>query len=230
MNGGVFNSFNLNPYAYCAQNPLKYVDPTGKVVKPADDEALEMIQNTVTPEESKYVKLDKNGCIDKKTINSYKGEGGENFNDLKNMINSKTTVDVELVPNGSQYSGGLALSWSEPFDYDYEFYGITPPAPEPTDLSTGENGVYGITLMPAKEALSPSPDKNIKVYINKAYSAAGRADAFAHEGYGHANFFINTKNYEKSIHQIEGNRDLNTPLIERIGRVMQETTRNMRTR
>ncbi len=28
-NGGVFNSFNLNFYAYTAQNPVKYIDPTG---------------------------------------------------------------------------------------------------------------------------------------------------------------------------------------------------------
>ncbi|MFV0291230.1 MAG: RHS repeat-associated core domain-containing protein [Mangrovibacterium sp.] len=29
-NGGVFNSFNLNVYGYCYQNPVKLVDPNGK--------------------------------------------------------------------------------------------------------------------------------------------------------------------------------------------------------
>ena len=29
-NGGVFNSFNLNTYGYCYQNPVLYVDPNGK--------------------------------------------------------------------------------------------------------------------------------------------------------------------------------------------------------
>lgn len=29
-NGGVYNSGNLNPYIYCYQNPVVYVDPNGK--------------------------------------------------------------------------------------------------------------------------------------------------------------------------------------------------------
>ena len=33
-NGGVFNSFNLNTYGYCYQNPVKLVDPTGKQAVP----------------------------------------------------------------------------------------------------------------------------------------------------------------------------------------------------
>ncbi|SDG36800.1 RHS repeat domain-containing protein [Epilithonimonas hungarica] len=31
-NGGVYNSGNLNPYTYCYQNPLVYIDPNGKQV------------------------------------------------------------------------------------------------------------------------------------------------------------------------------------------------------
>ncbi|MFV0290457.1 MAG: RHS repeat domain-containing protein [Mangrovibacterium sp.] len=33
-NGGVFNSFNLNVYGYCYQNPVKLVDPNGKQIYP----------------------------------------------------------------------------------------------------------------------------------------------------------------------------------------------------
>ena len=29
-NGGVYNSFNLNTYGYCYQNPVLLVDPNGK--------------------------------------------------------------------------------------------------------------------------------------------------------------------------------------------------------
>jgi len=29
MNGGVFNSFNLNPYIYCSNNPMNRIDPDG---------------------------------------------------------------------------------------------------------------------------------------------------------------------------------------------------------
>ncbi|MBP2619252.1 SpvB/TcaC N-terminal domain-containing protein [Chryseobacterium jejuense] len=32
-NGGVYNSGNNNPYIYCYQNPIKYIDPNGKQVE-----------------------------------------------------------------------------------------------------------------------------------------------------------------------------------------------------
>ena len=31
-NGGVFNAYNLNPYSYCYQTPIRFVDPNGKQV------------------------------------------------------------------------------------------------------------------------------------------------------------------------------------------------------
>ncbi len=31
-NGGVYNAGNLNPYIYCYQNPIKWIDPNGKQV------------------------------------------------------------------------------------------------------------------------------------------------------------------------------------------------------
>ncbi|MDR2948024.1 MAG: hypothetical protein LBV71_02330, partial [Prevotella sp.] len=33
-NGGVYNSFNLNVYSYCYQNPIKLIDPNGKQSQP----------------------------------------------------------------------------------------------------------------------------------------------------------------------------------------------------
>ncbi|MCK8141822.1 polymorphic toxin type 33 domain-containing protein [Flavobacterium sp. I-SCBP12n] len=32
-NGGIYNSGNLNPYIYCYQNPISYIDPNGKQVE-----------------------------------------------------------------------------------------------------------------------------------------------------------------------------------------------------
>ena len=35
-NSGIYNNFNLNPYGYCYQNPVKLIDPNGKQVDAID--------------------------------------------------------------------------------------------------------------------------------------------------------------------------------------------------
>lgn len=47
-NGGVYNLGNLNPYIYCYQNPIRYIDPNGKQVDKVID-GLEKMWNAVNP-------------------------------------------------------------------------------------------------------------------------------------------------------------------------------------
>ena len=47
-NGGVYNPGNLNPYIYCYQNPVAYVDPNGKQVSDLKKDLLEW-WNGVSP-------------------------------------------------------------------------------------------------------------------------------------------------------------------------------------
>jgi RHS repeat-associated protein len=224
------------PYQYAGNKPITFIDLDGlEGVKPHGYEELKMIQNTLTPEQAQYVQFDKDGYIDKELISSFTGEVGENFLDLIDMVNYNGIIDIELVEDGCSYSDDPFgfLQHNSPF-LDWEKYGMAPPAPSQNSVSTGEAGCLGVTLLPTKEANNPSPDDNIKVYINNKLSPEGRAEIFAHEGYGHANFFVNTNDYKSSVHDYPETEDvaidLNFSLDQRIKSAMLETRQNMKKR
>lgn len=54
-----------------------------------------MMQNTLPKGARNYVRLDKNGLIDRKLLNSYDGKSLY-FNNLKTMVNSDMMVEVVL--------------------------------------------------------------------------------------------------------------------------------------
>jgi RHS repeat-associated protein len=47
---------SISPYCYCANNPMKFVDPTGEDVETTED-GLTVIKNTVSKDDAKYIRL-----------------------------------------------------------------------------------------------------------------------------------------------------------------------------
>ena len=60
--------FSISPYTWCAGNPVRFVDPSGKKVHPLGADELLMIQMTLPKEARSYVILDLNGMIDEATL------------------------------------------------------------------------------------------------------------------------------------------------------------------
>ncbi|SMP35256.1 RHS repeat-associated core domain-containing protein [Chryseobacterium profundimaris] len=47
-NGGVYNFGNLNPYIYCYQNPIKYLDPNGKQVNTTAGQDIDNAESVIS--------------------------------------------------------------------------------------------------------------------------------------------------------------------------------------
>ena len=230
-------SYSTSPYAYCVNNPVRYIDLAVRDVKPARIAELVMIQNTLPKETRNYVSLDKNGLIDRKLLNSYDGKS-LNFNNLKTMVNSDIMVEVVLDDKFTfmGQDGNLVtatLSYNE-FDPKYDSESDKDLTGETmSGLSTGESGFMGKALFPDKDGIQNSPNNSIIVVVNKNLSPAGAAEIYSHEANGHALLYIkNGGNHKGASHQpvnelwVEGNKTL----MEMIINSKKETIKNMQER
>ena len=153
--------YHISPYAYCGGNPVNRIDPDGRTVV-ADSLAQQNIINTLTEEETKYVRFNKDGVLNAKRLNRSKSTS-ENMTALKALSNS----DVNYFFNVS-----------EEYDSTYDFK-------EPDENG---NYRYGVTLIPGATE-DPSFDNDVHIYTASFLSREMQVSNTAHEGYGHAYFY-----------------------------------------
>jgi RHS repeat-associated protein len=223
--------YNISPYVYCANNPVRYIDPTGKIVRPVNEEALKMIHNTLASDDMQYVRLDKYGNIDKDYLNSHTSESG-NYGALSELVNSDMMVNVSFsVDDSFNYMDNNGEMQPYPMTYDIIPELSDPIGSDPNSTSTGECGNMGITLLPGKGTSGVnSPDNSIHIIMNEHLSPAAAAEMYSHEANGHALMYVRTGDRKQSGHIFEGSRDTNTPLLNMIKTSKMETIRNMQKR
>ena len=219
--------YGISPYAFCAGNPMKYVDADGMRIFPKGQEELDMIRNTLPIADREYVNIDKNGYIDSDLLSSHKSES-ENYNRLKTMADSDKTIMVLLNFGFAYYNENKQLRFSEMQYYGVDDSFIGNLSGKGVGTSTGETGFLGKALFPGATGLQNSPDNNIYLIINSKLSFLGRAEMFSHEGYGHAYIYILTDgNRNAASHDYDnGIYDKNRILYNIINNAINETGQN----
>lgn len=79
--------YHISPYAYCANDPVNFIDNDGEKVLPSSLKEMVMIQNTLPQDARDYVRLDASGFIDVERLNMYTGNS-LNFENLRELCNS----------------------------------------------------------------------------------------------------------------------------------------------
>ena len=213
----------ISPYAYCMGNPIRFIDPDGRDVHPADNNAFVMLLNTISPEDREFIVLNRNGNIDYATMLSHKSES-QNYAALMDLVSSDLTYNIyaqteySYIDNAGNANNDQ-LSDSAP---DIEF--ADPEFLSPSGLTTGEAGKYGITLLPGQGMSGVnSPNQDVHTYIHPFLSPIGQAEALSHELYGYGLLYNQYRNRKVSGHDYIKSRDNNDLLRSYIRRARMET-------
>ncbi len=217
--------YSISNYAFVANNPINAIDPDGKVVKPANNKALEIIKLSISTQEEKYVKINSDGFVDQKTINRgiKKLGGSENFKALAGLATSNITYNV-LFSEEYKTLDDNGNTITKSFNIDGKPY-------------RNENdqlvGFAGITLVPNPFGEEDgSSDLDVSIVVNSTLNMRDQTETFVHEAYGHAHFYdqkekgkninpwhspkfelgIDEKTGEYYLYPIETNKDLEKQL------------------
>ena len=216
-------------YCYATNNPIKFIDPNGKAVRPNGELAMSIILNTLPIDARQYITIDKKGYLDLNVMNQYKGNS-ENFNSLKTLVESDYDIQVTTLDKTRYVSNGktdierfMPVEVLEDFK-DTEFT-------TSTGNTTGETGNLGVTYMPTNGGSGKADADNpnsIHININPSLSPTGAAETFSHEGYGHALIFVESGgDRNRAVHHFVGSRDTNLELVEKSISARKETVKNI---
>ncbi len=221
--------YSISPYAYCLNNPLKYVDPSGRDVVATTLEAQRMILNTLPKSLRQHVQFDNNGYINQDNMRDVSSKS-QNFNSLKTMVLSDRTVEVILDDKitFADRNGNIKEREMQYSKIDDFFIGND--GGKGVGASTGETGFLGKTLFPDRKGDENSPNNNIIIVVNSQLTEQGRAEMYSHEANGHGYVYVITNgDRKKASHDFSsGNTDLNRYLFNLINKSMNETIENMR--
>ena len=212
--------YGINPYVYCAGNPIIVVDPDGRLLKILDGESLLAIYNGLGEGQSITISFNENGMVD---ASSFKDHLSDFFiKDLYEIASNEEYV-IELSTADSYdhltNKGISTVPFEEPYDVDdRDDENLMAVLATMGDIPFGKhiNGNLGRTLVPTQSA-SMSTNGNIQIIINSKGTLNHRTVGIAHE-LGHVIKYIRGephKHGEKDVDEFINQRS--TAMSKRLG-------------
>ena len=152
---------NLSPYSYCAGNPTNMVDPNGSIIIAKNQNAKNIIRQSIPKADRAYVRFDNNGVLDNSLLTKNINSTSNNFYSLVELSESDINYYVSVQEHYS--SKGQKVRFS----------------------NKSSNGVYGVTLFPDAE-VDTSPDSDVHIITSSLLNPKEQVLNYLHEAYGHA--------------------------------------------
>jgi RHS repeat-associated protein len=221
---------SLSPYNFVSNNPLIFVDPNGKEIKPADNNTLEVIKSTLPKDARDFVVINpETGFIDKTALMKYENKGGSgNFSAFLSLVTNDEVVQVSLTTGSYELKPSVINGTEYPFFEEFGDIRLLSPDEKINgmngdpdyNLSTDETGNLGGNI-----PKDQSKSGNLEVVVNSKLSKAGQVEVMAHELFGHALLNLNKKDSKHEINK-ETKSDQNFQLKEQIIKSVNEAKSN----
>jgi RHS repeat-associated protein len=196
--------YTVSPYAYCANNPVRFVDLHGDSLT-IDEQSILAIYNGLEDGSQIHMKFN-NGVLDPSSISDAASSTNDIFlQDLYEIAINPQMVEIKVADANTYIMDGKYIqdeTWTTPYDIDYsKEFPLTLNMPSGLTIA----GNTGQTLLPLNVGKGPkySTNKNIQIIINgKSRNINHQTIGIGHE-FGHVVLFLRGMKYSHPDHDVD---------------------------
>ena len=195
---------DISPWAWCCNNPLRYSDPTGKIIQVNSQDGLRLIKDIVKPVERDFINSLYNGFIDGDLMRlgvDLLDKVSDNYKYLYEIVNDKRVVEFSLLEEKkAKLISGIIVDKDE---IPFQFKDVIPPDEYESHYSLV--GSIGWTLAPLSHKWTNN-DLNIRNQnpINKQFYSTSDNYQIQLNAYGTAFKSTYLQLVETTAHELLG--------------------------